>query len=167
MTKQPVIDPDTNQPVMEEVVAAKQSLDLSPLKQRGPLHTIPDVPPGIISATLAGDFPGRPVGFNSAHIDGLSARTRTKLKDQTVAQAGISIVAHGPLKLPGPPDPDVQNLLEVPITVGVNEVGHVFNLTDDFSHEWLELEGGGDVEAGARKVGEAIKQQKIGDLGSG
>ena len=46
MTKQPVIDPDTNQPVMEEVVAAKQSLDLSPLKQRGPLHTIPDVPPG-------------------------------------------------------------------------------------------------------------------------
>src|SRR6185503_6868381 len=139
-TGKPVIDPDTGQPVMVPDVVAKQSLDLTSLKQGGPLHQPPKLPPGVIGATLQGNLPGGPIALASSpspHIDGLSPRTRTLLKSKTVAETRMSLVAQGTFHLPGPADPDNEFLLRQPVTIGINEVGAVFNLTDEFGKDWL------------------------------
>jgi peptidoglycan hydrolase-like protein with peptidoglycan-binding domain len=163
----PVIDPDTGEPEQEAVMAAKQSLDLSPLKQGGPLAQPPPLPPGVIGATLLGGFPGQGVLLKDAHVDGLSPRVRTKLKDKTVADAGISVVASGTFQVPVPPDPNLDNFGKQAVTVGINEVGHVFDLTNEFGSDWLEQEGKGDRQAGLDRFAALIKVQKLGDVDAG
>jgi hypothetical protein len=167
----PVIDPKTGEPLKDpetgEVITkkiSKQSLDLSPLKQNPILGTRPDVPPGVVDMTMFSGLPSGKVQVGPSTIDGLSPRTRKKLSELPVAQLGISLVAFGSFRLPGPPLDD-NFLLAAPVVVGINEVGFAFDLTTNSSGvEWLEDKGSGNRSAGVQKVADELKAGKMGTL---
>jgi len=163
-TGQPLKDPDTGEVITKPKVAAKQSLDLSPLKQNPIFGTPPSVPAGVIDMVMFSGLPSGKVQVGESSVDGLSPRTRKELEGLPVAQLGIPLVASGTFRLPGPPVDD-DFLLRASVVVGINEVGHVFDLTTNNSGvEWLEDKGNGDKSAGVQEVTDELKAGKMGTL---
>ena len=163
-TGQPLKDPDTGQVITKPKMAAKQSLDLNPLKQNSITGAPPTVPPGVVDMLMLSGLPSGKVQVGPSSIDGLSPRTRQKLSELPVAQLGIPLVAQGTFRLPGPPLDD-DFLLKAPVVVGINEVGFTFDLTTNSSGvEWLEDKGNGNRSAGVQKVADELKASKMSTL---
>lgn len=163
-TGQPLRDPDTGEVITKPKMAAKQSLDLSPLQQNPVTGAPPSVPPGVIDMLIFSGLPSGKVQVGPSSVDGLSPRTRQKVSELPVAQLGIPLVAQGTFRLPGPPLDD-DFLLKAPVVVGVNEVGHVFDLTTNSSGvEWLDDKGNGNHSAGVQKVADELKASKMGTI---